>query len=151
MRRQLNMKVISVGGFLMIGLMGCGVWPVMNEEHGKRPFAMGKSDQVFWPWAPHPVHLNEEYGVAYRQALEGQIANPSSSNDLDQVQGGVDPEVTKSSLTRYQLMFDRPPFSTLSLGSKSSKSGGSSSSAPSSSSNSTGGQSESGYGGGTSK
>ncbi|MGD9851935.1 MAG: hypothetical protein AB7T38_11755 [Nitrospirales bacterium] len=127
MQRQLDMKVISVGGLLMIGLMGCGVWPIMNEENGKRPFAMGKSDQVFLPEAPRPVHLSEDFGVAYRQSVEGQILNPAASNNLEQVPGAADPQALKYSLSRYQLGFKTPPFSEWELtesSSTSSTSGG---------------------------
>ena len=134
MRRQLDMTVISVGGLLMMGLMGCGVWPVMTEEDGRRPFAMGKSDQVFLPDAPRPVHLNEDFGVAYRQSVEGQIQNPAASNNLEQIPGAADPQALKYSLSRYQLGFKTPPFSEYDLkessspssasGSGSSKTGG---------------------------
>jgi hypothetical protein len=92
-------------------MAGCGVWPVMTEENGRRPRAMGKSDQVLSPWAPHPIHLNEEYGLAYRQALENQIVNPAASNNMEPVPGAADSQALQNSLARYQLMFQNPPYS----------------------------------------
>lgn len=102
-------------GLILMGVTGCGVWPVMPEENGRRPQAMGKSDQVFWPWAPQPVHLSEEYGLAYRQALENQIVNPAASNNIDSIPGAADSRALQHSLTRYQLMFQSPPFSPFKL------------------------------------
>ena len=121
MNRYLSLKSASLLGALLLGLSGCGIWPVMTEDNGRRPHAMGKSDQVLWPWAPHPKHLNEKFGVAYRQAIEGQLANPSAARNLDPVPGAHDPQVIQKSMARYQLMFEKPPFE----GKK--KSGGSSS------------------------
>jgi hypothetical protein len=111
MQCLLIVKRISLVGLILIGMSGCGVWPFMTAEEGRRPFAMGKSDQVLWPWAPHPIHLNEEYGLAYRQALENQIVNPAASNNLDPIQGSADSRALQNSLARYQLMFQNPPYS----------------------------------------
>ena len=122
MQRQLHMKSIGLLAMVLVGMTGCGIYPVMTEENGRRPQAMGKSDQVLMPWAPQPIHLSEEYGLAYRQALEGQILNPRASNNLEPVPGADDPRAQKYSLTRYQLMFENPPFSDLKL--KSGKSSG---------------------------
>lgn len=130
MQRQLDMKVISVGGLLIMGLTGCGVWPVMTEGDGKRPFAMGKSDQVFLPDAPRPVHLSEDFGVAYRQSVEGQIQNPAAANNLEQVPGSADPQALKYSLSRYQLGFKTPPFSEWELKESASPSSSSGSGSP---------------------
>ena len=102
-------------GLILMGVTGCGVWPVMPEENGRRPQAMGKSDQIFWPWAPQPVHLSEEYGLAYRQALENQIVNPAASNNIDPIPGAADSRALQNSLTRYQLMFQSPPYSEFKL------------------------------------
>ena len=115
MQRQLTMTMISLGGFLVIGLAGCSVYPVMTHDNGRRPMAMGKSDQVLLPNAPAPIHLNEDYGVAYRQSVESQILNPTASNNLGLVPGAADPQSLKYSMTRYQLMFQTPPFSDLEL------------------------------------
>ena len=151
MQRYLPLKSASLLGFFLLLASGCGVWPIMTDDQGRRPQAMGKDDQVLWPWAPQPIHLNEEYGIPYRQALEGQIANPEASRNLDPVYGGIDPDVAQSQYSRYQLMFDSPPYSTLKLGSK-SKSGSSAPSAPPpSSGGSTGDDSQTGLGGGMSK
>lgn len=111
---------------LWMGISGCGIWPIMTEENGRRPKAMGKSDQVFYPWAPQPVHLSEEYGVSYRYALENQILNPQSVTSLKPVEG-LDGRASQYGITRYQLMFENPPYSNTTLevgGSKSGKSGG---------------------------
>ncbi len=116
-------KTVGLVCCILIGVTGCGVWPVMKEANGRRPHAMGKSDQVFLPGAPHPVHLSEEFGIAYRQAVEHQILNPRSSNNMDSVPGGADPRAIQYSLARYQAMFENPPFSTLKLGGGSSKGG----------------------------
>ena len=134
MKRVMNRAVIGVVGLVLAGLTGCGVYPVMTEENGRRPFAMGKSDQVLLPNAPAPVHLSEEYGVAYRQALEGQIANPAASRNLDPVPGVADPQGLQYSATRYQLYFKNPPFSDWEMKETSSKKSSSSSSNPQSSS-----------------
>ncbi len=138
MQRQLDMKVISVGSLLLMGIMGCGVYPVMTEENGRRPFAMGKSDQVFLPDAPRPVHLSEDFGVAYRQSVEAQIQNPAASNNLEQVPGAADPQALRYSLSRYQLGFKTPPFSEWEL--KESSSTSSTSSSGSSKTGGTGGK-----------
>ncbi len=111
MQRQSIVKMTGLIALILVGVGGCGVWPVMTEENGRRPQAMGKSDQVLLPWAPQPVHLNEEYGLAYRQALENQIVNPAASNNIDPIPGAADSQALQNSLTRYQLMFQSPPFS----------------------------------------
>lgn len=125
MQRQSIMKMAGLIGLILVGMGGCGVWPVMTEENGRRPQAMGKSDQVFLPWAPQPVHLSEEYGLAYRQALENQIVNPEAANNLGPIPGTADSQGLQQSLTRYQLMFESPPYSPFKL--KGGSGGGSSS------------------------
>ena len=126
MQRQLQMRSTGLLAMVLVGMTGCGIYPIMTEENGRRPHAMGKSDQVLLPWAPRPIHLSEEYGLAYRQAVEGQILNPRASNNLETVPGVSDPRAQQFSLTRYQLMFENPPFSDLKLksGSKGGSSGG---------------------------
>jgi hypothetical protein len=123
MQRQSIVKSVGLIGLILIGMTGCGVWPIMTEENGRRPQAMGKSDQVLWPWAPQPVHLSEEYGLAYRQALENQIANPAASNNIDPIPGAADSRALQNSLSRYQTMFESPPYSPFKL--KGSSGGGS--------------------------
>jgi hypothetical protein len=134
MQRQLKVKMVGLLGIVVIGLTGCGVYPVMTEDNGRRPFAMGKSDQVLWPWAPQPVHLNEDYGIAYRQSVEGQILNPEASKNLGPVEGAADPKALHYGLLRYQEHFKNPPYSEWELkitttgggasGGKGKKSGG---------------------------
>jgi hypothetical protein len=125
MQRQSIVKSAGLIALILVGMTGCGVWPFMPEENGRRPQAMGKSDQVLWPWAPQPVHLSEEYGLAYRQALEGQIVNPAASKNIDPIPGAADSRALQNSLTRYQLMFESPPYSPFKL--KGSSGGGGSS------------------------
>jgi len=114
MRPQLLITSVALSCLLMSGVTGC-VWPVMTEENGHRPLAMGKSDQVLWPWATQPVHLHENYGIAYRQAVEGQILNPEASKNLEPVAGPADPTGLQYSLRRYQQMFETPPYSEFDL------------------------------------
>ncbi len=111
MRSASHWKFVGLLGGMLLWLTGCGVWPVMTEENGRRPFAMGKSDQLLLPNAPQPVHLGEHYGLAYRQAKEGQILDPASANNVGPVEGPADPQGLQYSLTRYQLRFKTPPFS----------------------------------------
>ena len=123
MQRQLKVKMVGLLGIVVMGLTGCGVYPVMTEDNGRRPFAMGKSDQLALPWAPQPVHLSEDYGIAYRQSVEGQILNPESSRNLGPVEGAADPKALHYNLLRYQEAFKNPPYSEFEL--KITKSGGS--------------------------
>lgn len=141
MQRQSIVKMAGLIALILVGMGGCGVWPVMTEENGRRPQAMGKSDQVLWPGAPQPVHLSEEYGLAYRQALENQIVNPAASNNLAPIPGGADSQALQYSLGRYQLMFQSPPYSPFKLkgGSGGSASSGSGSTGIISSGNGAGG------------
>ena len=83
----------------------------MTEENGRRPHAMGKSDQVLLPWAPHPVHLNEEYGLAYRQSLESQIVNPAASNNIEPIPGAADSRALQNSMTYTLSLHDALPIS----------------------------------------
>ena len=115
MQRQSIVKSAGLIGLILVGMTGCGVWPFMPEENGRRPHAMGKSDQVFFPWAPQPVHLHEAHGLPYRQALENQIVNPAASNNIDPIPGAADSRALQNSLTRYQLMFESPPYSPFKL------------------------------------
>ncbi len=98
--------------FVSISVGGCGVWPVMTEENGWRPQAMGKDDQIFSPWAPQPIHLSERYGQSYRFAMETQIFNPEATKSLAVVEG-VGGVPAALSITRYQALFQRPPFWTI--------------------------------------
>ena len=111
MQRQSIVKSAGLIALILVGMTGCGIWPVMSEENGRRPHAMGKSDQVFLPWAPQPIHVSEEFGLGYRQALENQIVNPASSMNIDPISGAADSRALQYSLTRYQAMFQSPPFS----------------------------------------
>lgn len=109
MRRQFYLSFSVLTGILLLGITGCGVWPTMTEDHGRRPFAMGKEDQVFSPWAPQPIHLNENFGNSNRYALEGQILNPQAGNSLEPLEGrGAQP--AQRGMERYYKMYEKPPF-----------------------------------------
>ena len=109
MQRKNSMYVVGIIGFVCIGMTGCGVWPTMTLDNGRRPLAMGKSDQVLSPWAMQPVHLNEHYGNAYRYAKESQILNPQAGNSLVPLEGmgGLPGQHT---VTRYHKIFEKGPF-----------------------------------------
>lgn len=124
MQRQPIVKSAGLIALILVGMTGCGIWPVMEEENGRRPHAMGKSDQIFLPRAPQPIHVSEEFGLAYRQALENQIVNPASSKNLDPIPGAADSRALQNSLNRYQMMFESPPYSSFKLQSGSSGSTG---------------------------
>ena len=109
MRRQFFNSSVGLICFLLVGMTGCGVWPVMTEDNGRRPFAMGKSDQVFSPWAPHPVHLNEDFGNSYRYAKETQILNPQAGNSLEPLEG-ISGRASQYNIDRYQKLWEKPPF-----------------------------------------
>lgn len=111
MRRYILMNFIGLISLMVFGITGCGVWPIMTQDEGnrRRPFAMGKSDQVLYPWAPHPVHLNENYGNFYRYALEKQILNPQAGNSLEPLEG-MSGQASGFNIERYHKMFKKPPF-----------------------------------------
>ena len=104
MKNRMTMPCVGFVVVSIIGLTGCGIWPVMTEENGRHPFAMGKSDQLLFPGERQPVHLNEGYGESYRYALETQILNPQTAKSLDVVEGlGGGP--AQRNMARYQKMF----------------------------------------------
>ncbi len=109
MRREKFMCSVGLIGIFVIGMTGCGIWPKMKEENGRRPFAMGKSDQVFNPWAPQPVHLSENFGNPYRYAKENQILNPQAGNSLAPPEG-LGGQPAQYSMDQYQKFFEKPPF-----------------------------------------
>lgn len=109
MNKRIKIQCMGIVVVSVIGMAGCGIWPVMTEENGRRPHAMGKSDQVFSPWAEQPVHLSEGYGDSYRYAVEAQILNPQAAKSLKVVEGiGGGP--AQKNMARYQKMFEKPPF-----------------------------------------
>lgn len=109
MQRRLFVNFFSLIVPILLGMTGCGVWPVMTEDNGRRPFSMGKSDQVLLPWAPHPVHLNDKHGNFYRYALENQILNPQAGNTLEPLEG-ISGQASGLTVERYHKMFEEPPF-----------------------------------------
>ncbi len=109
MRRQDFVHAVGLIGILLLGMPGCGIWPTMTEDHGRRPFAMGKGDQVFSPWAAQPIHLSEDYGNSYRYALESQILNPQAGNSLEPLEGRS-AQAAQLGMERYYKMYKKPPF-----------------------------------------
>ena len=109
MRRQFFMKSVGLIGIILLGTTGCSVWPIMTEDNGRRPFAMGKSDQVLYPWAPQPVHLNEDFGNSYRYAKETQILNPQAGNSLVPLEG-MGGQPAAYTVERYHKIFEKGPF-----------------------------------------
>lgn len=109
MRRQFYLSFSVLIGILLLGITGCGVWPTMTEDHGRRPFAMGKADQVFSPWAPQPIHLDENFGNSHRYALESQILNPQAGNSLEPLEGRS-AVPAQLGMKRYYKMYEKPPF-----------------------------------------
>ncbi len=109
MRRENFVTSVGLIGVLLIGMTGCGVWPVMTEDNGRRPFAMGKSDQVLYPSAPQPIHLSEDYGNSYRYAKEDQILNPQAGNSLKNPEG-ISGGASQYNIDRYQKLWEKPPF-----------------------------------------
>lgn len=82
----------------------------MSSEDGRRPIAMGKHDQVFYPYAPPPTVLSEEYGRAFRAARDNQILRPEASANLEPVEG-LHGGAAKHVIRGYEAMFEKPPFS----------------------------------------
>ncbi len=110
MRNSLNMSLrIGLGVFLSFVLAGCHVWPVMTDSDGRRPVAMGKSDQVWYPYAPAPRYLSEDFGKAFRTARDNQILHPEASRNLNPVPSLDGPAVGKA-MERYRKHFDKPPY-----------------------------------------
>ena len=109
MQRENFVSSVGLISILLIGMSGCGVWPVMTEDNGRRPFAMGKSDQVLYPWAAQPVHLNEDFGNSYRYAKETQILNPQAGNFLEPLEG-MSGGASQYNMDRYQKLWEKPAF-----------------------------------------
>ena len=96
-------------GILITLVTGCQLWPFMSDEDGRRPIAMGKNDQVLYPYNAQPIHLSEDYGQSFYAARENQILNPQAAKNLDPVTGMNGP-ILEQSLNRFQKMFAKPPF-----------------------------------------
>ena len=111
MLRPSTQKIVRIGLGCSLSLIlgGCQIWPVMTEADGRKPFALGKADQVLSPYAPHPVHLSENYGEAFRTARDNQILHPEASGNLEPVTG-VDGPATATAIERYREHFKKPPF-----------------------------------------
>ena len=113
-----GISMVSAGLLVSVLVTGCHLWPMMSNEDGRRPEAMGKSDQVLYPYNPQPVHLSEDYGQSYNAARENQILNPQASQNLEPVVE-LDGAAGKAANDRYRKMFKKPPY-----GGKSGKGGG---------------------------
>ena len=107
--RKLNL--IHLGLLLIWGCFsaGCTVWPVMTNGHGYRPLAMGKSDQVMWPWASQPTELVKDQGESVRQIMSAQIVNPQASENPLAV-NRFDGKAANLAMDRYRKFFAKPPF-----------------------------------------
>ena len=104
MARWMGLTVI-----LLVSLGGCQLWPFMSDEDGRRPMAMGKDDQIMYPYDTQPVHLSEDFGDSYRAVKNNQILYPEASNNLEPVTDMDGREVQKA-MKRYQKSFEKPPF-----------------------------------------
>ncbi|MGB0910282.1 MAG: hypothetical protein ACPGYT_07955 [Nitrospirales bacterium] len=100
---------IGLGLLLSLLLAGCHIWPVMSDADGRKPVAMGKQDQVLYPYAPPPVILSEDYGTAFRTARDNQILYPEASRNLEPVSNVDGPAIGKA-IERYRKHFVKPPF-----------------------------------------
>ncbi|RMH36874.1 MAG: hypothetical protein D6690_04270 [Nitrospirae bacterium] len=92
-------------------LSGCQLWPFMSAEDGRRPIAMGKHDQILYPYTAPPTVLSEDFGQAFRSARENQILHPEASSNLEplrELHGGAARHV----IDGYESMFEKPPFIT---------------------------------------
>ena len=104
-------------GFVFSILTGCHLWPMMSDEDGRRPMAMGKNDQVLYPYNSQPVHLSEDYGQSFNTARENQILDPQASQNLEPVLE-LDGVAAKTAMDRYRKMFQEPPYGGKSGGGK---------------------------------
>ena len=110
MRSSLQTVVrIGLGFLLSLVLAGCHIWPVMTDADGRKPAAMGKIDQVWYPYAPQPTTLSEDFGRAFRTARDNQILHPEASRNLEPVPSLDGPAVGKA-IERYRKHFDKPPY-----------------------------------------
>lgn len=98
-------------------LSGCQLWPFMSDEDGRRPIAMGKQDQVLYPYNDPPTVLSEDFGQSFRWARENQILNPQASRNLEPVTG-MDGKASKEALERYRGLYKKPPYGGESDGGK---------------------------------
>ena len=116
MLKTSTLSILCVG--LAFGvLQGCHLWPMMSDEDGRRPVAMGKNDQVLYPYNPQPVHLSEDFGQSFSAQRENQILNPAASQNLEPVKE-IDGMATKTAVDRYRKMFKQPPYGGKSGGGK---------------------------------
>ena len=108
MQTRMIVRIGLLGLFLVFPL-GCQIWPFMSDEDGRRPVAMGKDDQVWYPYNPPTTDLSEDYGQSFRSARDNQILNPEASGNLEPVteQDGV---AADKSITRYREFYEKPPF-----------------------------------------
>ena len=102
------LSVIGVG-FAVSVLAGCHLWPMMSDEDGRRPMAMGKNDQVLYPYNAQPVRLSEDFGQSFSAAREAQIINPQASQNLEPVTG-LNGAAAGEAAGQYLKMFNQPPF-----------------------------------------
>ena len=104
-----TLSLFCIGLVLSVS-QGCHLWPMMSDEDGRRPVAMGKNDQVLYPYNPQPVHLSEDFGQSFSAQRENQILNPQASQNLETVTEFSDGMANKEAIDAYRKMFKKPPF-----------------------------------------
>ena len=112
------MRIIGVGSYILVGtflLSGCQLWPFMSDEDGRQLRDIGKADQVWDPYAPHPTKLSEDFGQSFRTARDLQILHPEASENLEPVTG-LDGPASNQAIQRYRKHFQKPPYETKSSG-----------------------------------
>ena len=116
MRKTSTLSILCIG--LALGaLQGCHLWPMMSDEDGRRPVAMGKNDQVLYPYNAQPVHLSEDFGQSFSAQRENQILNPQASKNLE-TPTEWDGMAGEKAIERYQKLYKQPPYGGKSSGGK---------------------------------
>ena len=76
---------------------------------GENRWRWAKVIKLWYPYAPHPVHLSEDFGKAFQTARDNQILHPEASGNLEPVMG-VDGPASATAVERYRKHFLKPPF-----------------------------------------
>ena len=108
MKTTMISRIGLIGVFLTF-LGGCQIWPFMSDEDGRRPVAMGKDDQVWYPYNPPTTVLSEDFGQSFRAARDNQILNPEASTNLEPTTE-LDGVAAGNAVKRYRDFYEKPPF-----------------------------------------
>lgn len=108
MRIHRILKLLAFGA-IAVSHVGCAVWPVMTETDGYRPLEMGKSDQIWYWYAPQPVDLATDFGKSVQMARQSQTINPDASKNLEPVTI-LDGQAAIKTMDRYRGLFEKPPY-----------------------------------------